>query len=241
MRVITDVPGARTSAVVVRRVVVRRRFDPGSCYAFAPRTDERDSNVTLRHVALATLGLFQPEFPSRLCDARSACGAFFEIAYHTSQGRVQHDARGGNMVWVAYLGLSGSVLFAVSCALILLGAPPKVVIDLAVSTASLMLGGAMLANFFALGIRRRSAQAPHPTSAALMVALTPSYAPVSRQTAPAAAASSPPPLPPRPRNRYADLPRQQLRVPVLRDPEPPARPGPPAVVIVQAVRRRHFG
>lgn len=58
------------------------------------------------------------------------------------------------MVWWAYLALSGSILFAITCAALIIGAPPKILIEWAISLSALMLAGAMLANLCAVALRR---------------------------------------------------------------------------------------
>src|SRR5262245_14353930 len=79
-RAIIDAPSAAASGGVVHWAMGRRRrgarcFDP-----VVAAFDQHDDNVTLRDVLVATLVLFQPEFPGRLRDARSACGALSRFA-----------------------------------------------------------------------------------------------------------------------------------------------------------------
>lgn len=139
------------------------------------------------------------------------------------------------MVWLAYLGLSGAVLFAISCAVMLLGAPPKVVIELAVSTSSVMLGGAMLVNFCAVAFRRGTSQLAPDQLSALMITMPPAG---KREEGPAPAHKST-------GTRFlADLPRSGPQARSIGKAIPssserrPAKPALPRSVVLQAARPR---
>jgi len=65
------------------------------------------------------------------------------------------------MIWWAYAGLSGAVVFSIVLTALTIGAPTGAIVQLSVWSASVMLGLAMLANILATATRRR--RPPDPT------------------------------------------------------------------------------
>lgn len=136
------------------------------------------------------------------------------------------------MVWLAYLGLSGSILFAISCATLLMGAPPKVVVELAVSASSVMLAGAMFVNLCVVALRRATTELDSDSTT--LFAILPSAA---RGESPAPAIKSPA------KHILADLPRagrQARPAPPQHERRTATRSLPPSVVL-QAARQAARG
>jgi len=57
------------------------------------------------------------------------------------------------MVWWAYAGLSGAVVGSVVLMAFIIGVPQSALVQIATATASVMLGGAMLANIALVMLR----------------------------------------------------------------------------------------
>ena len=57
------------------------------------------------------------------------------------------------MIWWAYAGLSGAVVASIVLVAFLIGVPQNALVQIATTAASVMLGGAMLANIAAILMR----------------------------------------------------------------------------------------
>ena len=57
------------------------------------------------------------------------------------------------MIWWAYAGLSGAILSSIVLTVWLIGAPASALVQIATTTASVMLAGAMIANIAAIMVR----------------------------------------------------------------------------------------
>jgi len=57
------------------------------------------------------------------------------------------------MIWWAYAGLSGAIVSSVVLTTWLIGAPASALVQIATTTASLMLAGAMIANIATIMVR----------------------------------------------------------------------------------------
>ena len=63
------------------------------------------------------------------------------------------------MIWWAYAGFSGSIVMSLVMVAWTIGVPSNAIMQLAVATSSMLLGGAMLANLCTIVLRRPPAPA----------------------------------------------------------------------------------
>ena len=59
------------------------------------------------------------------------------------------------MIWLGYAGLSGAIVFSVALVALVMGMPSAMIVRLAIETAVLLLGAAMMASVFFNVLRRR--------------------------------------------------------------------------------------